>query len=91
MSAETTGVINEGDESGLKGLAIDLEVRPKEGVALPHVIGVRLGESQAMLVGALIIGLKHLVLFDNASESIGSDLRTSEPAFFQTKSINGRE
>ena len=91
VSAEPASIVNESDESGLIGLAVDLEIGAEQGVALPHVVGMRLGKGQTTLVGALIFGLEEIVLFDDAAEGIGSDLRSCEPTFFQAEAIDGRE
>ena len=59
-----------------------LNVRADERVGLPHFIGVGFGEGQAQFAGAVRIGFEQFVLFDDATKGVGSDLGSSEQAFF---------
>ena len=69
------------------GDALDLDVGSVEGVGLPHFVGVGLGEGQALLVGALGVGLEQFVLLDDAAEGVGRDLRAGEQALLDAEPI----
>ena len=89
MTADTAGVIEESDEAGLKRGALVLNVRADERVGLPHFIGVGFSEGQAQFAGAVRIGFEKFVSLDDAAKGVGSDLATSEQAFFDAQSIEG--
>ena len=80
VSTKPTGIVNESDQAGLLGSAAVFEERSEQGVSLPHVVGVRFGESEAMFVGTSFLRLEHLVLFDEPAEGVACDLGTGEPA-----------
>ena len=67
VATDAAGVIDESDEAGLDGRALELDVRAVEGVGLPHFIGVGFGKSQALFVFRLGLGLEHVELFDDAA------------------------
>jgi hypothetical protein len=67
-----------------------LDIRADEGVALPHLVGVGLGEGLARLAGGLLVGLEQLELVDQAAKSIGSDPGAGEYAFFDADAVEQR-
>jgi hypothetical protein len=68
MATETAGVVQESDEAGLDGSAIDLDVRAVEGIGLPHFVGVGFGKGQPLFAFGL-----------GCRESIGAEPIGSSP------------
>jgi hypothetical protein len=91
VTTDAGGVIQEGDEPGLDGDAFVLEVRPDQGVGLPHVVGVRFGESQAEFVRALRVGLEQFILLDDPAKGVGSNLRAGQAAGLDAQPIEQRQ
>ena len=88
MAADSRGIINESDEPGLHRRTIDRDVRPIKRVGLPHFIGVGLGKSQPVFVGAVLIGLEHFKLIDQPAEGVGRNLRTGEQPLLNAQAIS---
>ena len=87
VTADARSVIQEGDEPGLHGRAVDLDIRAVERVGLPHFIGVGLGKGQAVFVGAVPVGLEHFVLLDQAAEGVGGDLGAGQQTLLDAQPV----
>src|SRR5580658_9166424 len=87
VTADARSVIQESNEPSLNRRAVALNIRAVEGVGLPHVVGMGLGERQAHFVGALHIGLEQFILFDNAPEGGGRDLGTGQQTFLNAQAV----
>ena len=85
------GVVDEGDEEDLDGLVVawEAEVGSVEGVALPEVVGVGLGEGETAFWDLGGVGFEEVVFFNGAAEGIGSDLVTAEVALLDTGAVEG--
>lgn len=64
------------------------EMGTVEGVALPHVVGVGLGEGETGLGALLTGGLEQIEAHDDAAEGVGGDLRTLEQAALDAGAID---
>ncbi|MFM1945066.1 MAG: hypothetical protein RI897_4048 [Verrucomicrobiota bacterium] len=84
------GVIEESDEAGLRRRTAVLDVWAKEGVGLPHLVGMSFGERQTDFVGGLGVALEHFVLFDQAAEGVGSDLSSREQSLLDAEAVEER-
>ena len=89
MAADAAGIVDEGDESGLRAFAAVLHVRPVHGVGLPHVVSVGFGECEASFVLGLFVNLEQLVVVDHATEGIGGDLLAAEQAALDADAVDG--
>jgi len=87
MTTDAGSIIQEGNQPGLYRRAVALKIGAVEGVGLPHFVGMGFGEGQADLVGALRIGLEEFVLFDNAAEGVGRDLRAGQQTLLNAQAV----
>lgn len=87
MAAHPRSVIQEGDEPGLNRKVCLLNIRAIECIGLPHVVGVSFGEGQAQLIGAVLLGLKQFVFFDQPAKGIGRNLRAGQQPPFDAQPI----
>lgn len=87
MAADARGVVEERDESGLHLRAGVLDVRAVEGVGLPKLVGVRLGESEPVLALAVAIGLEQFEAFDQPGKRVRRHLRADQDTLFDAQPV----
>lgn len=85
------GVIDEGDEEDLDGFVVsrEAEVGAVEGVTLPEVVGVGLGEGEPPFGQVGRVRFEEVVFVDGAPESIDRDLITPEVALLDAGAVEG--
>ena len=88
VAQDARGIVNECNEFGLNGVGADLQVGTKQGVGLPHFIGVLLGKGQPMLVGDLRIRFEHFKLGNDAAEGIGGDFLPTKQSALDADAVN---
>jgi hypothetical protein len=92
VAAHARGVVHEGDEAGLDlgvGARAAGDVGAVEGVGLPELVGVGLGEGLAVAALAVAFGFEQLEAFDEAGEGGGRDLGAVEQALFDAEAVEG--
>ena len=91
VAADAAGIVDEGDESGLRAFAAVLHVRPVHGVGLPHVVSVGFGEGETAFVWGFRVRFEEFVVFDDAAEGVGGDLLAPEEAALDADAIDGSD
>jgi len=90
VTTDARGVIEEGNETGLDGDALDLDIRAVEGVGLPHFIGVGLGKGQPVSISRVGLRLEHFILVDQAVEGGAGNLGAGQQALLDAQAIEQR-
>jgi len=89
MGDNTGGIVNEADKVGFRRLAFDSHEGADEGVALPHIVGVGLGEGSTFFAGDFGIGLEQFEALDVATEGVFGDLLLAEKPQLNALPVNG--
>ena len=87
VSADPGGVVDERNEPGLHRRALDLDIRPKERVGLPHFVGMRLGKGESAFVHRVLFGLEQVVAVNHTPESVRGDLRAGQEPFLDAEPV----
>jgi hypothetical protein len=87
---DTRGVVDKADEEGFLrfGVEAGFQMGPVQGVALPHVVGVCLGEGEAGFGAGVTDGFEQIEAVDDAAEGIGRYLRALEQALLDAGAIH---
>jgi hypothetical protein len=91
VGANPRGVIDKGNQPGSHRPVLERQIRPAQGVGLPHFIGVSFGKSQADLIGTVRVGFEQFILFDDPAKRVGRDLGTGQQPRFNAEPIDHRE
>ena len=89
MATDAAGVVEKGDEFGLGVSVRGADVGPDEGVGLPHLVRMRLGEREATLGFVRGLWREEPVRLHDTAEGVGGDLGALEQPVLDADAVEG--